>query len=151
MEIDYLVSNRERYLKQIAPDGQSVKSFLDNFFKEEVAGYEIDVRVNSHLWHDLDNDGHEELVAYFETQFQSPPPGQGVWLLKHRPGITVFHRSGDSLLDIPPTWIKWCDEHPEYTGQLIANEGELELRACGGKRLRLVLVDGALKGGGWSE
>lgn len=150
-EIEYLMNNRDRFAERTVPDGRSAKEFLEAFLEEQVAGYEIDVRLISHLWHDLDNNGHEELVAYFETQYLSPPPGTGVWTRKHRPGITVFHRSGESLLDSLPTWIRWCNDTPEYQGALLAQAGELMLRACSGKELRLALIDGNLKGSGWKE
>lgn len=150
-EINYLNEIQERVARRWTHSATQLREFLDEFFKEQVAGYEIEPQVINFLWHDLDADGEDELAVYFTTRFQSPPQKAGPWVETHRPGITVFDQSGDDLIDFPPVWIRWCDDKPQFRGQLSAEGGALILKACNDQTLRLTLLGHQLIGDGWKR
>ncbi len=150
-EIDYLYAIQGRVARRWIHSATQLREFLDEFFREQVAGYEIEPQVISFLWHDLDADEEDELAVYFTTRFQSPPKKAGPWVETHRPGITVFDQSGDNLIDFPPVWIRWCDDKPQFHGQLSADGGALFLTGCDDQTLRLTLLGHELIGDGWKK
>ncbi len=94
------------WLARIDSDHQFARDFLSHQISQgnrDHHGISHEVNVRATLWHDLDQDGEDDLIAHF-TVGQLVDPGKvGPWIRQERHGVTVFLNKGDVLEDLPPT------------------------------------------------
>ncbi|MEM9531944.1 MAG: hypothetical protein AAGA23_13620 [Pseudomonadota bacterium] len=149
-EVAYLLQHRERLGARRVPGEQNVTDYLAALVKQRFGSFRVATHVASHRWHDLDNDGVEELTVLFLTYppdatLPEPQAGQAT-----RRGLLVLRRWGSELVEDPVQWVPWCGPHRYPRGSLKASLLGLVLEACQRQELVLTFSGGQFVWTQWS-